>query len=332
MVLKESAQTAREMVGQFRELVEEALGTLVPQNEPASLYEPARYVLSGGGKRLRPVLLLLTAKAFDVSPQHAMPAALAVEVFHNFTLVHDDIMDNAATRRGKPTVHTSWDESTAILSGDYMMGLSFDLLSRTPVGDLKALLNTYHHMVRLLCEGQALDKEFETRDHVTVDEYIHMIDGKTAALLATVFELGGIIGDVGSDARDRLRLLGESVGRAFQIQDDLLDITAKTAKWGKMIGGDLVEGKKTYLLLRAIASTDENVHTFFSDIVTRKGLPVAKIPEARKLLEESGILEDAKKAVLHHTRIANECLDVLGESEASNAVRWLVSEMQNRIH
>ncbi len=332
MVLNESAQTARALVGQFRALVEEALGTLIPQPEPASLYDPARYVLSGGGKRLRPVLLLLTAKAFGIAPEKAMPAALAVEVFHNFTLVHDDIMDNAATRRGKATVHTSWDESTAILSGDYMMGLSYELLTQTPAGDLRTLLNIYHRMVRLLCEGQAMDKEFETRADVTVEEYINMIDGKTAALLAAVFELGGVIGGADADERSQLRLLGESVGRAFQIQDDLLDITAETAKWGKMIGGDLVEGKKTYLLLRAIASPDEHVRTFFNDIVANTGLPEAQIPEARKLLEESGILEDARRAVLQHTKIATECLDVLGDSEAAIAVRWLVAEMQNRMH
>lgn len=332
MVLNKSNQTAQAIVGQFREMVEDALGTLVSQNKPVSLYEPARYVLSGGGKRLRPVLLLLTAKSFGVSPKKAMPAALAVEVFHNFTLVHDDIMDNAATRRGKPTVHTTWDESTAILSGDYMMGLSYELLAQTSAGNLKELLGVYHRMVRLLCEGQALDKEFETRADVTVDEYIHMIDGKTAALLATVFELGGVIGDADEEVRSRLRLLGESVGRAFQIQDDLLDITAETAKWGKMVGGDLVEGKKTYLLLRAIASPDEKVRSFFNEIVERNGLPENRIPEARKLLEESGILEDTKEAVLHHTEIAKECLDVLGDSEAAHAVRWLVAEMQNRIH
>lgn len=329
MVLNESA---RALVGQLRESVEASLETLVPEKEPASLYDPARYVLSGGGKRLRPVLLLLTAEAFGVPAARAMPAALAVEVFHNFTLVHDDIMDNADTRRGKPTVHITWDESTAILSGDYMMGLSYALLSKTTGANLADLLGVFHRMVVLLCEGQALDKAFETRKDVTVEEYMHMIDGKTAALLAAVFEMGGIIGGADDAVRGRLRLLGESVGRAFQIQDDLLDITAETAKWGKMIGGDLVEGKKTYLLLRALEAQDVGVRSFFADIVTHNGLSEQKIPQARQLLEENGILDDARKAVLHHSSIAMECLDVLGDSDAAGAIRWLITQMQNRLH
>ena len=284
------------------------------------------------GKRLRPVLLLLTAEAFGVTAERAMPAALAVEVFHNFTLVHDDIMDNASARRGNPTVHKRWDESTAILSGDYLMGLSYELLSDTRIEQVAALLDVYHRMVRLLCEGQALDKAFETRADVSVDEYIAMIDRKTAALLEAVFELGGIIGGVSDAARSRLRLLGQSVGRAFQIQDDLLDITAENAQWGKTVGGDLIEGKKTYLLLKALESPVEPVHAFFTKIVAHNGLAEDKIPKARKLLEENGILKDASEAVLHHTSVARECLDVLGDSKSADAIRWLIAEMQNRIH
>ena len=328
----ENARIVRAHVDSLRNRFEEALAGVVPDEKPQSLYEPARYVLSGGGKRLRPVLLLLTAEAFGASVEQAMPAALAVEVFHNFTLVHDDIMDNADTRRGNPTVHTKWDESTAILSGDYMMGLSYELLSSTPSGNMASMMSVYHGMVRRLCEGQALDTDFETRQDVSVEEYIHMIDGKTAALLEAVFEIGGLIGNVNGDQQKQLGLLGRSVGRAFQIQDDLLDITAENAKWGKKVGGDLIEGKKTYLLLRAIESAEEPAKSFFNDIVANGGLEESRIPEAKALLEENGILADAREAVLKHTAIASTCLDVLGKSDAAEAVRWLVAQMQNRLH
>ncbi|MFK7846460.1 MAG: polyprenyl synthetase family protein [Rhodothermales bacterium] len=332
MIPVEYARPARDFIDELRADVEASLGQIIPHLEPALLYEPAKYVLSGGGKRLRPVLLLLTANAFNAEVEEAMPAALAVEVFHNFTLVHDDIMDNASTRRGKPTVHEHWDPGTAILSGDYLMGLSYELLSRTGAGDISEMLRVYHHMVRLLCEGQALDKAFETRSDVTVDEYIYMIDRKTAALLEAVFEIGGIVGGVGHEERNRLSLLGKSVGRAFQIQDDLLDITAENAKWGKKVGGDLIEGKKTYLLLRAIERVEGPSKSFFEKIVAHNGLAEEKIPVAKQLLEENGILEDARKAVLHHTEIAQDCMHVFGDSEAGNAIRWLIGEMQNRMH
>ncbi|MEM8487933.1 MAG: polyprenyl synthetase family protein [Bacteroidota bacterium] len=332
MTSVEHARPAKALVEALRVDVEDALANLIPEQKPESLYAPARYVLSGGGKRLRPVLLLLTAEAFGTTRQQAMPAALAVEVFHNFTLVHDDIMDNADTRRGNPTIHTKWDESTAILSGDYLMGLSYQLLAATPAGNQARMQQVYHRMVQRLCEGQALDKDFETRSDVTVDEYIQMIDGKTAALLEAVFELGGLVGNCDQAAQEKLQLLGQAVGRAFQIQDDLLDITAATAKWGKKIGGDLIEGKKTYLLLRALESDNEVARAFFEKIVAHNGLAEDKIPKAKQLLEENGILNDAKQAVLHHTSIAQDCLQVLGDSEAAATVRWLLDAMQTRLH
>lgn len=332
MIPAEHVVPAGQLVDRFRAEVEAALQTLVPEREPNSLYAPAQYVLSGGGKRLRPVLLLLTAEALGAKYEDAMPAALAVEVFHNFTLVHDDIMDNADTRRGKPTVHCKWDESTAILSGDYLMGLSYDLLTRTPQGDLRELMQVYHKMVERLCEGQAFDTAFEMRSDVTVDEYINMIDGKTAALLEAVFEIGGIVAGADDKAREQLSLLGKSVGRAFQIQDDLLDITAENTKWGKKVGGDLIEGKKTYLLLKAIETSAEPARTFFNNIVLNNGLAEEKIPEARQFLEENGILEDAKNAVLYHTSVAEKCLDVFGNSESALALRWLIGQMQKRAH
>jgi geranylgeranyl diphosphate synthase type II len=225
--------------------VNEALPALVADREPAALYEPIAYVLDGGGKRVRPIVLVLVAEAFDCAPDRALPAALAVEVFHNFTLVHDDIMDEADQRRTRDTVHVKWDLGTAILAGDMMMVLSYELLGEVDGTDEGALYDVYHPMVEQLCTGQALDASFEDRPDVSVEAYLEMIDGKTAALLAACFELGAVLGGAPPKVQADVRTAGRLVGRAFQVRDDLLDLTADGDDWGKAVGGDLVTGKKT---------------------------------------------------------------------------------------
>ena len=240
-------------IGVLRRRVDDRLSDLIVKSDPGDLYEPARYVLAGGGKRLRPIILLLAAEGFGVEEEVAFPAALAVEVFHNFTLVHDDIMDHSDERRGRPTVHTRWSEDVAILAGDYLMALSYRLLSESPAPVLPEMLSVYHEMVAELCEGQTLDKVFEGRDDVTVEEYFSMIDAKTGALLRTCLELGAILGGATDAERAAVRDAGTFVGRAFQIQDDLLDVVAQDARWGKPVGGDLIEGKRTYVLLRTFS-------------------------------------------------------------------------------
>ena len=319
-------------VGRLRDEVNDALAQLVPETEPAELYDPVRYVLAGGGKRFRPVLLLLAADACGRAAARALPAALAVEVFHNFTLVHDDIMDHAAERRGRPTVHVRWDESTAILCGDFLMGLSYDLLARVETARLAELIRTFHEMVARLCEGQALDKAFETRTDVSVDAYLSMIDAKTGALLRASLEMGGIVGGAAAEERAVLRRLGAHLGRAFQIQDDLLDLVAEDERWGKSVGGDLREGKKTFLLLRALERTQGAEHEWFARIVRAGGLPEAEIEEARERMERSGVLDEAREAVREHTTMALGCLDALPPSPAVEALRWLVARMQARLH
>lgn len=332
MIATESDRPAKEVISALREAVEEALARVETRTEPAYLYEPVRYILTGGGKRIRPVLFLLTAEAFGASTKQAMPGALALEVFHNFTLVHDDIMDHASTRRGNETVHVKWDEGTAILCGDYLSALSFDLITQLDTPHLPSILKVYHRMIRLLCEGQALDKEYETRKHVTVDDYINMIDRKTGALIQAVFEIAGLLGSAAPQAVQKLGDLGLHVGRAFQIQDDLLDLTAENAKWGKMVGGDLVEGKKAYLLLRALESRDDEVVKFFSRIVEDNGLHPDKISQAKELLARSGILEDTKQAVLYHSTAAQNCLDAVPASPAAEALKTLILSLQARMH
>lgn len=319
-------------VERLRAQVEEALATLVPETEPAHLYDPVRYVLEGGGKRLRPLLVLLSAEAFGAGPARALPAALAVEVFHNFTLVHDDIMDQADARRGRATVHVRWDESTAILCGDYLMALAYDLLAQGPADRLAEVIRRFHRMVARLCEGQTLDKDFEQREDVSVDDYLHMIDCKTGALLEASCELGGLVGGATAAQTAVLGRIGRHVGRAFQVQDDLLDLTADDARWGKTIGGDLVVGKKTFLLLRTLERTEGAAHAWFARAVRDGGLPVEDVPEARARMEAVGVLEEARQAVRYHSAAALDCLDELPEGGARETMRWLIRRMQRRLH
>ncbi|MEM6784200.1 MAG: polyprenyl synthetase family protein [Bacteroidota bacterium] len=321
--------------------INEQLTRLDLPEAPPALYEPVRYVLSGGGKRLRPVLLLLTAEALGADLRAAMPAALAVEVFHNFTLVHDDIMDRAAQRRGRATVHRVWDESTAILVGDSMMGLSYDLLAQTPSGDLRTMLQVYNRMVARLCEGQTLDMAFEQTDAVTVEDYLCMIEGKTAALLECCFELGALVAEADTSARAHVLRAGRELGRAFQIQDDLLDLTAQAPGWGKTIGGDLLEGKKAYLLLTALERTSD-AHiaagnatmedaAFFRGILAHGGLAPDRVDEARARMDHLGVLAHTRTEVARHTDAGREALaSALPPSEAAVTLLGLVERMGRR--
>ena len=305
--------------------VDAGLAALDLPTEPASLYDPIRYALASGGKRLRPVALLLAADAFG-GPEaraRALPAALAVETFHNFTLVHDDIMDRAATRRGRPCVHVTWGEPEAILAGDLMHGLAARLVheTETPRGDRARAL--FDRMVVRLCEGQALDLAFETRMDVTVAEYVAMIDRKTGALLDLSLELGALVGGASDADLTAMRRAGEALGRAFQIQDDLLDLTADHADWGKVIGGDLLAGKRTFLLLRALERDD-----WFAQALS--GLDAADVPEARARMERAGVLSDAHDAVESCVAEGLEALGALPAGEASEALRALALGLVGR--
>ena len=311
--------------------VDRALGALDLPDAPAGLYGPVRYVLAGGGKRVRPALVLLAAEATGGAgaAERALPAALAVEAFHNFTLVHDDIMDRAAVRRGRPTVHERWDEPTAILAGDLLMGLSYGLLAQTEGADAAALTALFYRMTARLCEGQSLDLAFEARADVTVEDYLDMIDRKTGALLVCALELGGAVGGADGAVRDGLRRAGRALGRAFQIQDDLLDLTAEGEGWGKAIGGDLVEGKKAYLALRAVELAVGEDRQWLARAVAG-GLPAEDVPEARRRMDRLGVLQDAADAVAAYVDEGERALAVLPESAAADALRRLARGLATR--
>ncbi len=224
--------------------------------EPELLYAPIAYSLSGGGKRLRPMLLLLAAELFGEEVPGALPAAAAVEVFHNFTLLHDDIMDNAAVRRGKPSVHAKWGPNVAILSGDAMLICAYRLLQGVPAERLPQVLAVFNRMALEVCEGQQYDMDFERRLKVSVVEYMHMIELKTSVLLAGAVEIGALLGGASEEDCRRLRRFAIELGLAFQLQDDLLD-SYGDERLGKAIGGDILEGKKTYLMITAMSRADE---------------------------------------------------------------------------
>ena len=301
-------------------------------DHPQQLYRPAWYVLEGNGKRLRPILALLTAQAFGSAVDKAMPAALAIEIFHNFTLVHDDIMDEASERRGRLTVHERWDEGTAILVGDLLLALSYEQLDRVPKSISGTLHPPFHRTVRKLCEGQTLDLVLETRSEATVDDYLEMIDLKTGALLSLSFEIGGYVGNASHAQTSSLASAGSHIGRAFQIRDDLLDLTADDERWGKTVGGDLRAGKKTFLLLTALSRAEGNEKAWFQKIVDNGGLPGEDIPEAKSRMEALGVLDDAREAISYHTDASRGHLDVLPENDASGTLRWLLTQMQRREH
>ena len=238
-------------------LLENYLAQIELPKEPQYLYDPIIYSMSGGGKRIRPTLLMLSCEAFGGNAQDALPAAAAVEMFHNFTLLHDDIMDNASVRRGKPSVAAEWGNNVAILSGDAMMIYSYRLLSQVPACALPRVMEIFTTIALQVCEGQQYDMDFETRQKVSVVEYMNMIELKTSVLLAGAASIGAVLGGASdSDSRKIYRYALE-LGLAFQLQDDLLDSYGREEELGKKIGGDILEGKKTCLMLNAMSRATE---------------------------------------------------------------------------
>ncbi len=241
----------------LQQIISEAVDKLAFPHYPAALYEPISYILSLGGKRMRPALLLMACDLFGGDVDAAIPPALAIEVFHNFTLMHDDIMDNAPIRRGKTTVHERWNQNVGILSGDVMLIEGYKLMMQVPEHLLRPILDIFNNTAVGVCEGQQLDMEFETRGGVTNTEYINMIRLKTAVVLGGALKIGALIG--GADLKDAnlLSSFGEHLGIAFQLQDDILDVYGDPEKFGKQVGGDIISNKKTFLLIKALELADE---------------------------------------------------------------------------
>ncbi|WP_316844184.1 polyprenyl synthetase family protein [Pedobacter psychrodurus] len=241
---------------QLQQILDTAIQNLKFPDHPKQLYDPITYIINLGGKRVRPLLVLMATELFGEDANKSIHAAMAIEVFHNFTLVHDDIMDNAPLRRGKATVHEKWSTNTAILSGDVMMVEANKNLAKVNPAFLGPVLNTFNATAQGVCEGQQLDMEFEGRDDVSIEEYINMIRLKTAVLLGGALKLGAIIAGASEKDADLIYQFGENIGIAFQLQDDILDVYADPEKFGKQVGGDIIANKKTFLLLKAFELAD----------------------------------------------------------------------------
>lgn len=251
-----SLQTLRQFQVQYQEYSEKHSFQL----EPKELYEPIDYILNLGGKQLRPVLVLMAHQLFKDDCSSALPAAYAIEIFHNFTLLHDDIMDEALLRRGKPTVHELYDVNTGILSGDVMLIYAYEYLLKTEAPNhLSELIKVFNQAAIAVCEGQQYDMNFETRADVSLEEYMKMIGLKTAALIACALQMGAIIADADREDVHHITAFGQNIGMAFQLQDDILDTFGDPKKFGKRVGGDIVQNKKTYLFLKALELANEEM-------------------------------------------------------------------------
>ena len=282
----------------------------VIHKEPRNLYGPIQYILSLGGKRMRPVLTLMSAEVFDANYQKALPAAMAVEVFHNFSLVHDDIMDAAPLRRGNQTVHEKWDINTGILSGDAMLILAYQYFEKYEPKTFRKLAKLFSKTALEVCEGQQWDVDFETRTDVTIPEYLKMIEFKTAVLVAAAMKMGAIIAKTSKSNAKLIYDFGLNLGIAFQLQDDFLDAFGDPATFGKQVGGDIIENKKTFLFLKAMEYSTETqkarlLHLFLENLENSED----KIVEVKHIFNESGASLATQEAIKDYTHQAFETLD-----------------------
>ena len=319
---------------QILKTVNEALGNLPYDRHPASLYEPVKYVLSLGGKRIRPVLMLMGYNLFKDNPEDIIMPALGLETYHNYTLLHDDLMDQADLRRGHQTVHKKWDANTAILSGDSMLVLAYQRMQQVPSQYLQPVMDLFTETALEIGEGQQYDMDFETRLDVTEDEYIEMIRLKTSVLLACALKIGAILGDASATDARLLYDVGEKLGLAFQLQDDLLDVYGDPKVFGKAIGGDITSNKKTYMLINAVnranAQQREELMRWIATTPTgdeRK----AKIAAVTRLYDEIGIRALCEDKINAYFTLADSMLTKVSVPEdRKEQLRHYMGEMMHR--
>ncbi|RNC85394.1 MAG: polyprenyl synthetase family protein [Balneola sp.] len=318
--------------------IESGLNHLQLPQTPETLYQSFKYALNGGGKRIRPILSLLGCGMCGGQTNEALPAAIAVEILHNFTLVHDDIMDSAETRRGRASVYKKWDQNIAILGGDVMFAKAAQQLgyygneesySKKEFSDINEV---FLNSTVTVCEGQALDMEFVTRDSVSHEEYLEMIAGKTAALLSGALEMGGIAGHASPEQRGNLKELGLCMGLAFQIQDDLLDATADPERFGKKPGGDIFEGKKTYLTILALERADEDQSKIINETLDAELPTEESVNEVLSIFKKLNVLEDAIQEISDRYNRAYELLANFSDSKYKTELKNLLIFLQNRDH
>lgn len=308
-------------IKQYQEFVNEYQASQEVIREPKNLYEPISYILGLGGKKIRPTLTLMTAEIFGTDYKEALPAALAIEVFHNFSLIHDDIMDAAPLRRGNETVHEKWDLNTGILSGDAMLIMAYQYFEQYEPIVFRDLAKLFSKTAIQVCEGQQWDVDFENRDEVTIAEYLKMIEYKTAVLVAAAMKMGAIIAATSTENCDLIYDFGLNLGLAFQLQDDYLDAFGNPETFGKQVGGDIIENKKTYLYLKAqefstTSQREELMHLFsiHPDDTTDK------IAAVKKVFEKTGAADATQNAITEFTMKAFETLEKMQIAEDNKAI------------
>jgi len=314
----------------YHSKINAALGACFEKELPVTLYAPARYILEGNGKRIRPFLTLLASESVSGSSENALNVALAVEILHNFTLIHDDIMDQADLRHNRPTVHKKWNINAAILTGDMMIAYAYELALQAESNRHAELIHILNHANITICEGQALDMELEEKQDATIADYLDMISKKTGRLISAALEAGGVAGNATADQLGNLVLFGERIGRAFQIQDDYLDIMAVNGKSGKMAGGDIINGKKTYLLLRSLELTTGTDHDLLQSIIINKGISADKVSEVKSIYERCGILEETASLINSDTEEALMAIDHLPYAEGREYLRGYANILMKR--
>ena len=301
-------KTANEILQLINRYIDE-----MPYNrQPASLYEPIRYILSLGGKRIRPTLMMLAYNLYQEDPKSILPQACGLETYHNFTLLHDDLMDHADMRRGNPTVHVKWDANTAILSGDTMLLMAFKLMMQCPQEYLHAVLDVFTETTLEIDEGQQYDISFETRDDVREEEYIEMIRLKTSVLLACALKIGAILGGASASDAENLYKFGEQIGLAFQLQDDFLDVYGDPKVFGKTIGGDILCNKKTFMLINAFNKADEAQRKELEKWVNAVNPdPQQKIAAVTTLYNNIGVNRLAEERIRYYFNESRKYLDAV---------------------
>jgi geranylgeranyl diphosphate synthase, type II len=321
----------------FQQCISEALDNFCRQNklQPAELYEPINYILTLGGKRMRPLMTLVACDAFDGQVENAINAAVAIELFHNFSLIHDDIMDKAPVRRNKPTVHEKWNSNIAILSGDAMLVRAYQLIAATPHPYTDQALHVFSNSAIQVCEGQQLDMNYENVKQISIEQYLRMIELKTAVLLAASLKIGAIIGNASSDNAAHIYTFGISAGIAFQLQDDILDVYSDEEKFGKQKGGDIITNKKTYLLIKALELANPStlkelnswIYNPLADNATKK---VKAVTEIYNLLDVKTLAESE----LHiHYQSAITALDKINIADSRKELLFaIIQELLHRKH
>jgi geranylgeranyl diphosphate synthase type II len=310
------------------------------KREPYGLYEPIEYTLAAGGKRVRPQLAIIASQLFGGKDEEVLPAALALEVFHNFTLLHDDVMDKADVRRGRPTVHVKWNENTAILSGDQMLIEAYKLLSGVPADKLPKVLQLFNKMATEICEGQQYDVDFESQEQVAIEEYLKMIRLKTSVLLANALQTGAYIAGADEQAQEVLYEFGIHIGLAFQIQDDILDVWGDPKTFGKAVGGDISCNKKTFVYLEAVRRLGDEamrrkikgneamrLEKWYSQVLEDNTEKIAAIKE---IFEQLDVRTACEKVVEDYTRKALALLEQLPQNEATEQLRQLANKLNTR--